>query len=79
MLIDPSGNSSIAFTLYAMECEGETDTIQGKKNRIIKNLRQRAIWAPITESDVCREAVAAGLGILTDEEINDILNEVSVY
>ena len=76
MLIDPSGNPSLAFTLFAAEQEGELDTDQGKKNRIIKNLRQRATWAPITESDVCREAVAAGLGILTDQEINDILNEV---
>lgn len=79
MLIDPSGNPSIAFTLFAAECEGELDTYQGKRNKLIKNLRQRATWAPITESDVCREAVAAGLGILTDQEINDILNEVSVY
>ena len=76
MLIDPSGNPSLAFTLFAAECEGELDTYQGKRNKLIKNLRQRTTWAPITESDVCREAVATGLGILTDEEINDILNEV---
>ena len=79
MLIDPSGNPSLAFTLFAAECEGELDTYQGKRNKIIKNLRQRATWAPITESDVCGEAIAAGLGILTDEEINNILNEVSIY
>lgn len=71
--------SDPAFMLYAMECEGDVDTYTGKRNKLIKDLRQRATWAPITESDVCREAVAAGLGILTDEEINDILNEVSVY
>ena len=68
-----------AFMLYAMECEGDIDTPVGKRNKLIKDLRQRAQWAPVTESDVCREAVAAGLGILTDEEINDILNEVSIY
>ena len=79
MLIDPSGNPSIAFTLFAAECEGDIPTYQGKRNKLIKSLRQRAIWAPITERDVCREAVAAGLGILSDEEINDILNEVSIY
>lgn len=79
MLIDPSGNPSLAFTLYAMECEGDVDTYTGKRNKLIKDLRQRAQWAPVSESDVCREAVAAGLGILTDQEINDILNEVSVY
>ena len=79
MLIDPSGNPSLAFTLFAAECEGDIPTYQGKRNKLIKDLRQRAQWAPVTESDVCREAVAAGLGILTDQEINDILNEVSVY
>ena len=79
MLIDPNGNPSLAFTLFAAEQEGELDTYQSKRNKLIKNLRQRATWAPITESDVCGEAIAAGLGILTDQEINDILNEVSVY
>lgn len=79
MLIDPSGNPSIAFTLFAAECEGDIPTYQGKRNKLIKNLRQRATWAPITESDVCREAVNLGLGILTDQEIEDILNEVNRY
>ena len=79
MLIDPSGNSSIPFTLFAMECEGDIDTQVGKRNKLIKDLRQRAQWTPVTESEVAEEAVAAGLGILTDQEINDILNEVSVY
>ena len=79
MLIDPNGNLSLAFTLFAAEQEGELDTYQGKRNKLIKSLRQRATWAPITESDVCGEAIAAGLGILTDEEINNILNEVSIY
>lgn len=68
-----------AFMLYAMECEGDIDTYTGKRNKLIKDLRQRAQWSPITESEVCQEAVAAGLGMLTDQEINDILNEVSVY
>lgn len=77
MLIDPSGNPSLAFTLFAAEREGDIPTYQGKRNKLIKDLRTRAQWAPVTESDVCREAVAAGLGILTDQEINDILNEVS--
>ena len=65
--------------MYILEQEGELDTPTGKRNKLIKDLRQRAQWAPITESDVCREAVAVGLGMLTDQEINDILNEVSVY
>ena len=75
MLIDPSGNSSIAFTLYAMECEGDTDTIQGKKNRIIKNLRQRP-WEEQDETAVHEEALAAGLYNLTDQEVEEILKEV---
>ena len=79
MLIDPNGNPSLAFTLFAAECEGELDTYQGKRNKLIKNLRQRAQWAPVSESDVCREAVNLGLGILTDQEIEDILNEVNRY
>ena len=68
-----------AFMLYAMECEGDIDTPIGKKNKLIKDLRQRATWAPISESDVCREAVNLGLGNLTDQEIEDILNEVNRY
>lgn len=75
MLIDPSGNPSIAFTLYAMECEGDTDTIQGKKNRIIKNLRQRP-WEEQDETAVHEEALAAGLYNLTDQEVEEILKEV---
>ena len=78
MLIDPSGNPSLAFTLFAAECEGDIPTYQGKRNKLIKDLRMRAQWGPVSESDVCQEAVAAGLGILTDEEINNILNEIEV-
>lgn len=76
MLTDPSGNPSLAFMLFAAECEGDVPTEVGKRNKLIKILRQRAQWAPVTECEVCQEAVTAGLGILTDEEINDILNEV---
>lgn len=68
-----------AFILYAMEQEGDLSTYQGRRNKMLKNLRQRAIWSPIDESDVAEEAAAAGLEILTDQEINDILNEVNGY
>ena len=68
-----------AFMLYARECEGEIDTQAGRRNKMLKNLRQRAIWSPIDESDVTEEAAAAGLEILTDQEINNILNEVNGY
>ena len=79
MLIDPSGNPSLAFTLFAAECEGDIPTYQGRRNKMLKNLRQLAIWSPIDRSDVDEEAGAAGLGILTDQEIEDILNEVNGY
>ena len=68
-----------AFMLYAMECEGDIDTSTGKRNKMLKNLRQRAIWSPIDEDDVAEEAAAVGLETLTDQEINDILNEVNGY
>ena len=68
-----------AFILYAMEQEGDLPTYQGRRNKMLKNLRQRAIWSSIDESDVAEEAAAAGLEILTDQEINDILNEVNGY
>ena len=78
MLIDPSGNPSLAFTLFAAECEGELDTYQSKINRIIKNLRQ----LPAEEQDetaVHEEAVSAGLYNLTDTEVDNILREVNSY
>ena len=78
MLIDPSGNLSLAFTLFVAECEGELDTYQGKINKIIKNLRQR----PVEEQDeiaVHEEAVSAGLYNLTDTEVDKILHEVNSY
>ena len=78
MLIDPSGNPSLAFTLFAAECEGELDTYQGKINKIIKNLRQR----PIEEQDeiaIHEEAVSVGLYNLTDQEVGRILREVNGY
>lgn len=65
------------FMLYAMECEGDTDTYQGKKNRIIKNLRQRP-WEEQDETAVHEEALAAGLYNLTDQEVEEILREVNM-
>ena len=78
MLIDPSGNPSLAFTLFAAECEGELDTYQGKINRIIKNLRQRSAEEQ-DETAVHEEAVSAGLYNLTDTEVDNILREVNGY
>lgn len=75
-LKDPlTGNPSIPFTLYALETEGEVDTYTGKRNKIIKNLRQRP-WEAQDETAVHEEALAAGLYNLTDQEVEEILNEV---
>ena len=78
MLIDPSGNPSIPFTLYAMECEGEIDSVAGKRNKIIKNLRQRPYWE-VDEFAVRQEFLEVGLYNPTDEEVGEILREVSGY
>lgn len=76
MLIDPSGNPSIPFTLFAMECEGEVDTPVGKRNKVIKNLRQRACWQSLDEDIVREEAAAAG--IYDYSEIEYIKSQVGV-
>ena len=78
MLIDPSGNPSLAFTLFAAECEGELDTYQSKINRIINNLRQRPYWE-IDEFAVRQEFLMVGLYNPTDEEVGEILREVNGY
>ena len=76
MLIDPNGNPSIPFTLFAMECEGEIDTPVGKRNKVIKNLRQRAYWQPLDEDIVREEAAAAG--IYDYSEIEYIKSQVGI-
>lgn len=78
MLNDPcTGDPSIPFTLYALECEGEIDTATGKRNKLIKNLRERASWSTITEDDVRQEAAAAGIQFASNAEIRRILQEVN--
>ena len=54
----------------------EVDTYTGKRNKIVKNLRQRAQYELITKDDVFYEANAAGLGDLTYQEVEEILKEV---
>ena len=76
MLIDPSGNPSIPFTLYAMECEGDIDTATGKRNCIIKNLRAMPEYMR-DDFAVQQEFLKVGLYNPTDEEIKDILEEVN--
>ena len=64
------------FMMYILEQEGELDTPLSKRNKIVKNLRQRAQYELITKDDVFYEANAAGLGDLTYQEVEEILNEV---
>jgi len=79
MLIDPvTGNPSLAFTMYAAECEGDIPTHEGKKNRLKKTLRERPSWKPIDEDVIREEAAAAGLE-LTYSEIQNILYELTGY
>ena len=77
MLIDPmTGNPSLAFTLFAAECEGDLPTEAGRRNRLIKTLRQRSIYEPISETIIREEAAAAGLTFLSDEEVRLIKEEI---
>ena len=66
------------FMLYAMECEGDIDTPTGKRNKIIKNLKQRPYWE-VDEFTVRQEFLEVGLYNPTDEEVGEILREVSGY
>ena len=77
MLKDPfTGQPSIPFTLYAMECEGEVNTPQGKRNKLIKNLIERNRYEVIHEGIVQEEFVNIIGYIPTEAEIEDILIEV---
>ena len=78
MLIDPNGNPSIPFTLFAMEQEGEIDSVAGKRNKIIKNLKQRPQWE-VDEFAVRQEFLEVGLYNPTDKEVEEILREVNGY
>lgn len=76
MLIDPSGNPSIPFTLYAMECEGELDTDLSKRNRVVKNLRDLARYTIVDEQTAEVEFYKIVGYTPTEQEIQEILWEV---
>lgn len=78
MLIDPmTGNPSLAFTLFAAECEGDLPTTTGKRNKMLKSLRARSLYETITESIIAEEAAAAGIeGYLSDYDIQRIMEEI---
>ena len=61
----------LPFMMYILEQEGELDTPQGKRNKIIKNLKQRPCWE-VDEFVVHQEFLKVGLYNPTDEEVGDI-------
>ena len=66
----------VPFMMYILEQEGEIDTLIGKRNKVIKSLRQRACWQPLDENIVREEAAAAG--IYDYSEIEYIKSQVGV-
>ena len=70
--------NDVPFMMYILEQEGELDTPTGKRNTIIKNLRQRPYWE-VDEFAVRQEFLEVGLYNPTDEEVGEILREVSGY
>lgn len=66
----------VPFMMYILEQEGEIDTLIGKRNKVIKNLRQRACWQLLDENIVREEAAAAG--IYDYSEIEYIKSQVGV-
>ena len=77
MLIDPSGNPSLAFTLFAAECEGDIPTPVGKRSKVLKKLRELARYTLIDETTVIDECASAG--IYDTSEIEYIKSQVGVY
>ena len=73
MLNDPrTGNPSIPFTLYAIDCEN-------KYEKMMKTLREQASWSPVDRLDVIQAAETADLNEPTSEEIEQILQEVNKF
>lgn len=68
----------VPFMMYILEQEGELDTPIGKRNKVIKNLKQRPYWE-VDEFAVRQEFLEVGLYNPTDEEVGEILREVSGY
>lgn len=68
--------NNVPFMMYILEQEGEIDTPVGKRNKVIKNLRQRACWQLLNEDIVREEAAAAG--IYDYSEIEYIKSQVGV-
>ena len=68
---------NIGFMLYAMECEGDLSTRQGKINRIIKELA--ATEDPNDFETQCRiyDEVGIDSDTFTEDEVQFIIREVA--
>lgn len=71
MLNDP------AFMLYAMECEGDVDTRQGKINKVVKILSQSANPNDEMTQMAAFDSVGLNSYSLSNSEIEYIEREVS--
>lgn len=67
----------LAFTLFAMECEGDVDTRQGKINKVIKLLA--ATEDPNDFEIQCRiyDEVSIDSDTFTEDEVQFIIREVA--
>ena len=67
----------IVFTLFAMECEGDIDTRQGKINKVIKLLA--AAEDPNDFETQCRiyDEVGIDSDTFTEDEVQFIIREVA--
>lgn len=82
MLTDPfTGEPSVPFTLYAMECEGDLSTEQGKYNKLRKYISDNSL-SIFSLSDIesaLIEAEMLGLDITESEMVDLISKERSEY
>lgn len=73
-----SAIETTAFNLYALECEGETDTRQGKINKVIKLMVAAGPMCNdfATQCDIYDE-VGIDSDTFTDQEVEYIESEVA--
>lgn len=67
----------LVFTVFAMECEGDVDTRQGKINKVIKLLA--AVENPNDFETQCRiyDEIGIDSDTFTEDEIQFIIREVA--
>lgn len=69
--------NDVPFMMYILEQEGEIDTPVGKRNKVLKKLRELARYTLIDETIVIDECAA--VGIYDTSEIEYIKSQVGVY